>query len=209
MPMPSPRYYVEGGGPRPLRRRRRRPPRPCARRSRREPNNFVTWTLLGDIAVREGDLSGGEGATMPAHTRSTRGIRRCAALSVDPRAATPIAAILVRCGRSARFSPRQSCSPAPAPRSRRRGHAAPDRPGRVRRSEHPGRQGIRPPAAAGARHRVAAAIGRRATRAPGAVRRRGSPPASPPAAASGEARGKATRSARASAMPGRRHAPRP
>ena len=51
----------------------------------REPQNFVTWTLLGDIAVREGDLMAAKADYTHAHVLNPRD-PTLAALSVDPRA---------------------------------------------------------------------------------------------------------------------------
>jgi cytochrome c-type biogenesis protein CcmH/NrfG len=54
----------------------------------REPQNFVTWTLLGDIAVRRGDLSAARADYTHAHALNPRD-PSLLALAADPRAPSP------------------------------------------------------------------------------------------------------------------------
>ena len=42
----------------------------------KEPGEYVTWALLGDLAVRQGDIEGARKAYRRAQ-RSTRASRRC------------------------------------------------------------------------------------------------------------------------------------
>jgi cytochrome c-type biogenesis protein CcmH/NrfG len=54
--------------------------------TRREPRDFVTWALLGDLAIRTGDLSGARASYRRAHALNPRD-PSLSALSKDPASA--------------------------------------------------------------------------------------------------------------------------
>ena len=76
-------YYVKAAALARFDQALRRPDGPRDRRSQHEPNNFVTWTLLGDISLRERTIGAAKRDYDRAHELNPRDLT-LRALAANP-----------------------------------------------------------------------------------------------------------------------------